>query len=124
MTAGRPLKFQTVEELTAAIETYFASCKGDNGQWVRPLTITGLALALDTTRQTLLDYENKDEFTDTVRRAKLTVESYAEEQLFIGRNPSGAQFALKNHGWEDKSHQERSGSLTVHWPLGKSALDD
>lgn len=33
--------------------------------------ITGLALALDTTRDTLMDYEGKDEFSDTIKKPSL-----------------------------------------------------
>ena len=49
MPAGRPLKFTTVKGLQAKFDDYFE---------VTPdieLTITGLALALDTSRQPLLD---------------------------------------------------------------------
>ena len=75
-----------------------------------PLTITGLALALDTTRQTLMDYQERDEFTDTVKRAKTVVENYAEKRLF-GNNATGAIFALKNFGWKDKFENENQTTV-------------
>ena len=62
----------------------------------RPLTITGLALALDTSRDLLLDYENREEFSYTIKKAKLLCENYAEEFLFHGKNVVGAIFNLKN----------------------------
>ncbi len=63
-------------------------------------TITGLALALDTTRETLLDYEKRDEFSDTIKKAKLRVENQYEKSLQeSGR--SGDIFALKNFNWKD-----------------------
>lgn len=99
---ARPLKFQSVEELQSAIDAYFAGLVDADGKQIRPVTITGLALALDTTRQTLMDYQGREEFTDAIVRAKLRCECYAEEQLFVGRNPHGAQFALKNFGWKDQ----------------------
>jgi hypothetical protein len=111
MTAGRPLKFKTVEELEKAIQAYFDEVakdfqKDSNGIIHQaPLTITGLALALDTTRQTLMDYQERDEFTDTVKRAKTVIENYAEKRLF-GNNATGAIFALKNFGWKDKTEQD------------------
>ena len=43
---GRPLKFKTVKALQDAIDKYFADCEGTG----EPLTVTGLALALETTR--------------------------------------------------------------------------
>ncbi|MFA5925610.1 MAG: terminase small subunit [Parcubacteria group bacterium] len=76
----------------------------------KPITITGICLKLDTTRQTLLDYERKNEFSDTVKRLKLHAENYAEETLYNknGRAVVGAIFALKNFGWSDKMEFENS----------------
>lgn len=101
--AGRPLKFQTVEELQNKILDYFTVCS----ETKRPLTITGLALHLDTTRETLLDYEERDIFTDTIKRAKLTVQNYVEEYLFTGKNTAGAIFNLvNNYNWTNKSQTD------------------
>jgi len=111
MPAGRPLKFETVKILDGKIQAYFDEVAAnaitlEDGRVIQePLTITGLALALDTTRQTLMDYEERDEFTYTVKRAKTIVENFAEKRLF-GSNATGAIFALKNYGWKDKSEQE------------------
>jgi len=112
--AGRPLKFQSIEELQTAIDAYFEEMKAsffintDGIPIYEPLTITGLALALDTTRQTLMDYEERDEFTDTIKKAKTRIENYAEKRIFSS-NPTGAIFALKNYGWRDKSENELYG---------------
>lgn len=95
---GRPLKFKTPEELQERGSAYFTLCK-EKGV---PLTITGLANFLDTSRETLINYENRDEFFDTIKRLKQTVEEYAETQLFLGKNAAGPIFALKNFGWSDK----------------------
>lgn len=76
----------------------------------KPITITGLCIRLGTTRQTLMDYERKDEFADTVKRLKIRAENYAEEYLYNknGRAVVGAIFALKNFGWSDKMEFESS----------------
>jgi hypothetical protein len=98
---GRPLKFETVEMLQEKIDAYFNECDEKE----EPYTITGLALALNTTRETLLDYEDKEEFSDTVKRAKLKCENFAEKHLFKGKNGVvGAIFNLKNNysRWVDK----------------------
>lgn len=131
---GRPLKFKSVEELKKKIDEYFKSCwvqkvdmfgnpiflKDDKGKKTnqkvmiqfRPYTITGIAVALDTTRDLLIDYAEKDEFSDTIKRAKQMCHNYAEESLFIGKNPTGAIFNLKNnYGWQDKTETEHSGSV-------------
>lgn len=48
--------------------------------------------------------EEKLEFSHTIKEAKEKCEAYAEEQLFIGKNPHGVQFALKNNfEWRDKT---------------------
>lgn len=100
---GRPLAFTSVEELDAKINGYFVSL-GEN----EPATMTGLAIALDVDRKTILNYSEKLEYFPSIARAKARCEVYAEKQLFIGRNPSGAQFALTNNydSWENKSKQD------------------
>lgn len=126
---GRPLKFQTVEELDRAIQNYFAeqdphetktlveTGRDSKGNLLydtrnvlteqKPYTMSGLARALDISRQTLLDYSNKDEFLDSIRAAKLRCEEYAESQLY-GPFANGAKFNLVNNysgkyqPWADK----------------------
>lgn len=95
MPAGRPLKFPTVEDLQKHIDDYFESTKED--EW----TITGLALHLDTDRITLLKYEDRPEFTNAVKKAKMKVENGYEKDL-KKHGRSGTIFALKNFDWSDK----------------------
>lgn len=97
---GRPLKFKTEEELQKKIDSYFKKTK--KSEW----TITGLALALDTYRDVLIDYENEkyDEedkkYSNAIKKAKLKVEnSYELDLKKYGR--SGTIFALKNFRWKD-----------------------
>ena len=42
-------------------------------------TISGLAVALDTSRRTLVNYEEKEEFFHTIKEAKQFIESVIEE---------------------------------------------
>ena len=114
---GRPKKFKTVEELQELINTYFDSCfeidaKTGVTYQSRPFTVSGLAYALGTSRQTLMRYEKEfTEYSDTISIAKARIEQYAEEQLFKLRNPNGAIFALKNNwrGWEDSTTNKLIG---------------
>jgi len=112
MAGGRPLRFQSVEELEKLIQAYFDDVQSkaivlEDGKVIQePLTITGLALALNTTRQVLMDYQERDEFTDTIKRAKTVIENFAEKRLF-GNNSTGAIFALKNYGWKDQSQLDQ-----------------
>lgn len=69
----------------------------------KPYTITGLALALDTSRETLLEYQERPEFVDTIKKAKDRCHNYVEDSLLTS-NPTGAIFNLKNnYGWKDKT---------------------
>ena len=122
-TVGRPPKYKTKEEIEEKIEAYFKKCEGeilkdDNGEPVlnkwgkpvvincRPPTVTGLALALGfTTRTSLLNYQGKKEFMDTITRAKTMIEAYTEERLFDRDGTSGAQFSLRNNfsGWNEET---------------------
>jgi hypothetical protein len=123
---GRPPFYNTAEEIQEKIDAYFEECKGEilfdsDGNpmvdkygnvirvGVRPLTITGLALALGfNSRQALLNYRAKDEFHDTILRAKAKVERYAEERLFDKDGANGAKFSLANNfdGWREKKEIE------------------
>lgn len=146
---GRPLKFQTVKELQEAIDNYFASLyEPAFDMWGNPIvnkktgeqlmkktlvaTVTGLAVALDTTRDLLLDYENGkhdgkdltidqlaenqqiDDFSDTIKKAKLRIYADTEQQLYKGK-PTGAIFSLKNnYGWVDKTVTETTPTTPVN----------
>lgn len=123
---GRPLKYKSVKKMQQAIDEYFNSCESrplldENGNVLtdkkgnpvftpgRPPTVTGLALALGfTNRQSLLNYEEKEEFFDTITRAKTRIEMYAEERLFDKDGANGAKFSLANNfkGWKERAKIE------------------
>lgn len=103
MTQYKPLKFKTVEELQKKIDDYFESCNEE----FEPITITGLALALDTSRETICNYEEKAEYFDTIKRAKLRVQ-HAYEKRLVKRGNGGDIFALKNFGWVDKTEVDNT----------------
>ena len=128
---GRPPKFSSKEELEAKINAFFEDCEGEaltdeygkpmldkHGGVIyvhqRPPTVTGLALALGfASRQSLLDYQGKKEFLDTILRAKTRCEQYAEERLYDRDGTHGAQFSLRaNFGWNDKPKEQPEE--TVH----------
>lgn len=100
-------KWGTPEDLERDINEYFKKCSEED----RPLTITGLALSLDTNRQTLLNYENKmgKDFDTIIKRAKAMCENYAEEKLFSGGSVAGVIFNLKNnYGWKDRQEIDQN----------------
>ena len=108
MRVGRPLKFKSVEEIQPLIDKYFEETPKEEQ------AITGLALALDTCRSTLCEHEGRDEFSNTIKRAKGRIE-LAYEQRMIKRGNAGDIFGLKNLGWADKQEitQHHTGSLSL-----------
>lgn len=107
---GRPLKFETVEELESKIADYLEQTPKE--EW----TITGLAIALDTYRSVLCDYEEKDEYSNTIKRAKQMVEhSYELDLKKHGR--TGTIFALKNFDWKDRNETDLTslGKQILQW---------
>ena len=120
---GRPLKFKSVEELQEKIDEYFAKCDNHKARVIKkdgtieevpapqPYTITGLALHLDTDRQTLCNYEKRSEFFDTIKRAKQKVEEQLERGLW-GNNVTGLIFNLKNNFlWKDQQDHKVEGEV-------------
>lgn len=101
MPAGRPLKYKQPAKINKICEEYFNKCDKDK----EPYTITGLALALDISRNTLLEYSKRPEYQDTIKRHKQRVEADYEKSL-RKRGNAGDIFGLKNFGWQDKQVQE------------------
>lgn len=108
---GRPMKFKSVEAIQPLIDKYFEDTPDER------LTITGLALALDTSRETLMDYEGRDEFSDTIKKAKNRIQESYEVSL-RKRGNAGDIFALKNFGWKDK--QETDINLKGNLSMGSA----
>lgn len=111
--SGRPLKFNNAIELQKQIDLYFKKCP-DKKKFVNKLgktieiptpTISGLCYFLGfESRQSFYDYQDRVEFSYTIKRARLFIEK-EYEQMLSGQNCTGAIFALKNMGWLDKSEQ-------------------
>ena len=119
-------KFNSPEEMQTKIDAYFADCKGEvvtdkcgepilnkYGEPVvlgaKPLTVTGLALALGfTTRQALLNYQGRGEYKAIIEAAKLKIENYAEMRLYDKDGCNGARFNLQNNfrAWDADKPQD------------------
>ena len=105
--AGRPLKY-SLEEITELIEDYFLVTP------IETQTITGLALHLDTSRETLMNYEERDEFFATIKKAKDRIDhAYEMRGLKVGN--AFDIFRMKNMGWKDRNETDMnlSGHLGV-----------
>lgn len=135
---GSPKKFLSPEHLQSMINEYYESCMGpmfykgelvrdDQGRivktQVKPYTLSGLALYLGISTETLRKYkkgqldsildEMKAEtddcltFSGVILKAKQTIEAYAEGRLYDKDGQRGAQFVLDCcYGWV--SHKEQS----------------
>jgi len=151
---GRPLMFETVEILQKQIEKYFESCyelqwndriKRDE-DWNKLLdsknkykyepyqekvmiqvpTVSWLAVALDTSRRTLINYEEREEFFPTIKRAKQFIESAIEEWMLKNKlNPTWVIFNLKNNfGWVDKQEVENINKNYTMWEILEELDED
>lgn len=111
--AGRPALFESPEEMQSKIDEYFDG--GCNKRKIGTLggvieipsyTISGLAYFLGfESRQSFYDYEERDEYSYIIKRARLRIEINYEEMLSDGK-PTGSIFALKNMGWKDKTEAD------------------
>jgi hypothetical protein len=117
MPAGRPPKYETAADMDDAIAGYVASLDEDE-----PPTLSGLAYALGfTSRQSLYDYAEKEEFTYPIRRIVLKIESTYEKALLTGKsNTAGVIFWLKNRGWRDTQtiddvSSRKPETVTINW---------
>jgi len=130
---GAPPRYTSKEEIQGKIDAYFKACEGEPlivdgvpavdkyGEVImvgkKPYTVTGLALALGfNSRQTLLNYQGKEEFMDTIIRAKSRIEQYTEERLFDKDGVNGAKFSLSNNfeGWREKQQVEAEVNSEVN----------
>lgn len=100
---GRPLKFATPEELASVIDKHLKDTPQEE------LTLTGLCLAIGTSRGVLDEYKKREGYEDIVTRAKLYVE-HAYEVSLRKNSRSGDIFGLKNFGWKDKQELEHTGA--------------
>lgn len=120
---GRPRIFNSAEEMQEKIDNYFNSCfiikYDDEGnitemKRIRPWTMSGLADALDMSRQSLINYSKDDEFFDTITRARRKIEIYNEEMIYSKEKYNGARFSLENNfGWKENKSVEHSGEITT-----------
>lgn len=118
---GRPLLYQSKEELQQEIDKYFDECKhhkttiitksGESIETEEPLipTIAGLAYHLGVDRQTIYNYEKRDEFFDTIKKNRDYIIAQMESSLMNSDgNVTGKIFLAKNYGYTDKQEIEHS----------------
>lgn len=98
ITMARKLKFNSAEQFDRKVDQYVKHCN----QQDEPLTVPGLALFLGfADKSSLYQYQKRDGFEDSVKRARTLIEQYLVKRSMLG-NPAGAIFILKNMGYSDK----------------------
>ena len=138
-TKGQKRRFVSPEHLQSVVNEYFESCNGPlfdrygnlvydkdghlGKTQVEPWTMSGLALYLNVSTNTLKQYKlsridslldemkvDTDDymtFSGVVLRAKQKIEGYAEKRLYDRDGQQGARFVLDNcFGW--LSHKEQA----------------
>lgn len=97
MGVGRPRKYKGVEAMKKKIDEYFTEAN-------EPYTVTGLGLHLDLTTEGLREYEAREEYSATIKKAKMQIEDNLNKLALTGKlNPTVTIFNLKNNfGWKDK----------------------
>lgn len=110
--ADTPL-YSSVEKMKEQIDLYFIDCEARS----KPPTVPGLAYFLGfASRQSLFDYGQKPEFSYTISRAKIRIETARAETLVDPnlKNSNGIKFDLENNfGWKSKSEHEHFGEIQV-----------
>lgn len=137
-TKGQKRRFMSPQHLQSMIDEYFESCNGPlldrygnlvydkDGRLVKtqvePWTVSGLALYLGVSTNTLKKYRqgmiddlltemkaDTDDymtFSSVVLRARQKIEGYAEKRLYDKDGQYGARFVLDNaFGWLSKKEQ-------------------
>ena len=131
---GNTKNFETPEELEEKIQEYFDVCDSNTTEvYVKskaeiqtianpiPYTIEGLCEVLGCTRQTLLNYENREgyeEYFDTIKKAKMKIQRNKLERGLMGTsNPAVTIFDLKNnHGYKDQVEIDLGVKEPLHLP--------
>jgi len=102
----KPRKWKEPQELIDLINKYLEETNFEE------YSITGLALQLWSSRQLLIDYENREEYKEIIKEAKLIIEHSYEMSLRKNWRTWDI-FALKNFDWKDKSEVEVSEKKIV-----------
>jgi len=117
---GRPPLYTSNKELSDLIDDYFVTdaFMGEGDDRVYAPTMSGLAYHLGMCRKSLINYENKDMFLHTIKKARDKV-AVALEQRLYGNNVTGIIFNLKNNfGWKDKKE------IDTNIKIGLESLSD
>jgi hypothetical protein len=139
-TMPRRPTFETAEQMEQAIEQYFEDCdKGIEREIVtkqgkvvkinelQPYTVEGLAHFLGFAhRKSLFDYKQKDEFSNTISRARLKIHSHRLTQALLGRQDSkiAALDLAVNFGMQPKMQLPEGAKIIIGFTNPADQLDE
>lgn len=113
---GRPLKFQSVEELQSVFNEWKTQFYiGGELEGEIP-DIEGFCYYIDSYRDLFSEYEKKEQFSDTIKRIKNWI-YYRKKQLAMQNKMNPAVFifdAKNNFGYKDKTEQENTGDVNIN----------
>jgi hypothetical protein len=111
---GRPLKFKDPAAFDQMVDDFFADCELNGG---KP-TIERLAVYMGAHRETISEYEDRPEFSDSVKKAKQKCLDWLVSAGLEARNPAMHIFLAKNnYGYKDKHETDvnLAGGVTIKW---------
>ena len=100
---GKPLIFDTPEQLDEQIKAYFRYCDEND----KPYTIAGMAVWLDVDRQTIYNYAKREKYFDIIKKARDVILASWEERVIAEGKP-GQIFIMKNYGYTDMNEQQQA----------------
>jgi hypothetical protein len=122
-TGGRPLKFQTAQDLENVIEAYFLSLEQEAEmnpeKKPRPPGLFALCVHAGMSYDCWVGYENAEHDSETekysqmCKKARMRIAAFAEEQIY--ERTAGATFQLVNltrkfkEPYKNAQHQEITG---------------
>ena len=100
---GRPLKYETAEDLENAIDTYFKESlqtrETESGiKYINPPTVSGLAYHLGfESRQSMYDYKEREEFNKVLGDALNIIRSISPQRKLGIKYKNASQYALEKY---------------------------
>lgn len=139
--AAKP-RYESPDQISGLIEQYFADCEGqllldENGEprltragepiiiGRKQPTASGLALALGfRSRNSLLNYKAKKEFTATIEHAMLLLEAATEQRLYDRDGARGAMFSLQHNfrHWKEQQEEQKAPAVNIICDIPKEAV--
>ena len=136
---GRPMKFQSPEELQSKIDSYFDYCESRTKKEVVktrdyyevidlpdpiPYTVYGLADFLDCDADTLLNYQTRDAFSVIIARAKHKILTNKVVRGLDGKsNPAITKLLLGyNYGIVEpkgETQDDKNININIQYPPDK-----